>query len=102
MNYADDAPLLNPKDDLFGLAPFARRLTRVLRGAQQRDNVVVGLNGAWGSGKTTAINFSLAYLMAVETAGLDPFARDEQAEERALEEFLEKHGSSNIDLRRAE
>jgi hypothetical protein len=41
-----------------------------------------------GSGKTTAINFALVYLMASEAGGLDPFAKAEDAERSALEQFL--------------
>jgi predicted KAP-like P-loop ATPase len=48
IHYADDAPLHDPDEDQFGLASFARRLSRILRTAQEGQNVVVGLNGAWG------------------------------------------------------
>lgn len=97
MTYRNDAPLFDPLDDRLGLAPFGRRLSRVIRGAQLGHNIVIGLNGTWGSGKTSAINFAVAHLMAVEKAGLAPLCKDEAAEAEALTHLLKSNAGSSAE-----
>lgn len=97
MTYRNDAPLFDPHDDRLGLAPFGRRLSRVIRGAQLGQNIVIGLNGTWGSGKTSAINFAVAHLMAAEKAGLAALCKDDAAEEEALSHLLESPAGAAAD-----
>lgn len=52
-----DAPLTNPDDDVLGRRDFTRRLARTLAQPPGPDSLVVGLYGAWGTGKTTLLNF---------------------------------------------
>jgi predicted KAP-like P-loop ATPase len=57
-----DRALGNPAEDRLGLAPFAQQLARsILRGCPA-DGLVVALYGAWGTGKSTALNFILHYV----------------------------------------
>ncbi|MDH7799652.1 MULTISPECIES: P-loop NTPase fold protein [unclassified Beijerinckia] len=61
--FGDDLPKENPwQDDRLGYAPFAKRISRVLIDLAAPNGYVIGLHGQWGSGKSTAINFILAYL----------------------------------------
>lgn len=55
---SDDSPKENPwQDDRLGYKPFAERLSRVIFALSAPNGYVIGLNGEWGSGKSTAINF---------------------------------------------
>ncbi len=60
---SNDVPKSNPwRDDVLGFAGFAKRLSQTILNISSPDGFVVGLCGPWGSGKTTAINFTKAYL----------------------------------------
>jgi hypothetical protein len=53
----------NPwRDDALGFSGFAKRLSQTVLSISSPDGFVVGLCGPWGSGKTTALNFTKAYL----------------------------------------
>lgn len=61
--FADDAAKTNPwTEDALGFAPFARRLSQVVLSMAAPNGYVIGLHGAWGAGKTTALNFTRAYI----------------------------------------
>ncbi|MEL7490206.1 MAG: KAP family NTPase [Pseudomonadota bacterium] len=53
----DDAPVLNPDDDALGYAPFAKMVAATIRSQSATRGFVFAIHGAWGSGKTTALNF---------------------------------------------
>lgn len=56
--FSDDTPGTDPwSDDDFGYRPFAEHLAEVLLGLAAPRGYVLGLHGAWGSGKTTALNY---------------------------------------------
>lgn len=56
--FSDDRPGTDPwTDDDFGYRLFATHLAEVLIGLEAPRGYVLGLHGAWGSGKTTAMNF---------------------------------------------
>lgn len=57
-----DRPLIDPKDDLLGFAPFAENIAKSIQNSPQRDGYVIGLYGEWGSGKSTLLNFVEHYL----------------------------------------
>jgi hypothetical protein len=60
----DDLPKQNPwEDDRLGYAPFAKRIARVIISQGAPNGYVIGLHGQWGSGKSTIINFILAFLI---------------------------------------
>lgn len=60
--WSPDRPGERPEDDALGRKEFAERVAKELRGWQQKDSLVVSLNGDWGSGKTTLINLILYYI----------------------------------------
>jgi predicted KAP-like P-loop ATPase len=57
-----DRPLLDPREDRLGYAPFARALAEGICAMSAPDGLVVGIYGAWGLGKTTVLNFVEHYL----------------------------------------
>ena len=67
-----DRPCNDPKDDLFGHAPFARHLAKTIRCHRGGDGLVIALHGPWGSGKTTILNYVCHYLEAEKTEDADP------------------------------
>jgi predicted KAP-like P-loop ATPase len=58
----NDTPITTPDDDHFGIDPFAQALTKAISGMQAPKGVVIGINGPWGSGKTSALNLILYHL----------------------------------------
>lgn len=61
--FLDDAPKVDPaNDDRLGFAPFADRLAAALFELRAPNGYVVGLEGPWGSGKSTVLNFTKAYI----------------------------------------
>jgi hypothetical protein len=63
LRLSNDTPKNNPwQDDELGFSGFAERLFRTILEISSPDGFVVGLCGPWGSGKTTALNFTKAYL----------------------------------------
>lgn len=60
---SNDVAKKNPwRDDVLGFSGFAKRLSQTILSISSPDGFVVGLCGPWGSGKTTALNFTKAYL----------------------------------------
>ena len=57
-----DLPSSDPKDDLFGHAPFAKNLAESILRYQSSDGLVLALYGPWGSGKSTVLNYVGYYL----------------------------------------
>lgn len=57
-----DKPLEDPEQDLLGYADFAEHLAKSIVKMTPPEGLVIGLYGAWGSGKTTLINFVLHHL----------------------------------------
>lgn len=61
--FGDDLPKKNPwEEDRLGVASFAERISAVIQRCQAPNGYVIGLHGAWGSGKSTILNFVTAYL----------------------------------------
>lgn len=59
----DDTPKANPwKEDRLGLSPFAKLLSKVVIDAVAPNGYVIGVQGRWGSGKSTSLNFVSAYI----------------------------------------
>lgn len=57
-----DRPQANPSKDLLGYAPFAKNLAKSIAGYRGCDALVLGLYGAWGSGKSTILKYIQYYL----------------------------------------
>ncbi|WP_083468250.1 KAP family P-loop NTPase fold protein [Methylobacterium tarhaniae] len=61
--FSDDNPKSNPwTEDQLGFAPFAKRLASSIIEVEAPNGYVIGLQGAWGSGKSTALNFVQAVI----------------------------------------
>ena len=59
---SSDRPSIDPKQDLFGHAPFAEALAKSIHSYPDADGVVLALYGPWGSGKSTVLAYVLHYL----------------------------------------
>lgn len=57
-----DRPSVDPKDDLFGHAPFAKSLADSICRYPGSDGLVLALYGPWGSGKSTVLSYVQHYL----------------------------------------
>jgi len=57
-----DRPSTDPKDDLFGRAPFAKSLADGICRYPGSDGLVLALYGPWGSGKSTVLNYVQYYV----------------------------------------
>tara|TARA_R100001244_G_scaffold74392_2_gene59423 strand:- start:3357 stop:5513 length:2157 start_codon:yes stop_codon:yes gene_type:complete len=56
MRYFNDSPIESPEDDQYGITPFARSLAKSVLGIKNPIGTTIALNGAWGSGKSSAVN----------------------------------------------
>jgi len=59
---ASDSPIVSPAQDVFGIDPFARTLAGSIAKVDAKDGVVFAINGAWGSGKSSAVNLVVHHL----------------------------------------
>jgi predicted KAP-like P-loop ATPase len=57
-----DRPIENPAEDLFGFAPFASAVAMSIAHLRAPESFVIGLHGAWGAGKSSAVNLIKHYL----------------------------------------
>lgn len=57
-----DKPLTDPSEDKLGYAGFARHLADALCEMLPIEGLVVAIYGAWGTGKTTLLNFIVDYV----------------------------------------
>ena len=60
--FAADRPIISSQGDLFDRGNFVRGLSAALESWQGKDSLVISLNGAWGSGKTSIKNLVLEIL----------------------------------------
>lgn len=63
-NYWSDEPLEQEADDLLGRGQFAKIVAKTLLSECGPKSLVVGLNGPWGSGKSTVAHFAVNRLNA--------------------------------------
>lgn len=62
-NFSDDQPKENPwLHDRLGFAPLAKHVANVILKMDKPNGYAIGLNGKWGSGKTTFMNFVWSYI----------------------------------------
>src|SRR5579885_3533109 len=57
-----DVALVDPRQDRLGRAPFARSLAQSVLALKGDDSFVIGICGAWGSGKSSIPNMMVAEL----------------------------------------
>lgn len=59
---SSDRPSTDPKEDLFGHAPFAKSLADSICRHHSSDGLVLALYGPWGSGKSTVLSYVQYFL----------------------------------------
>ena len=67
----DDQPIAKPEEDRYGIDPFARALAKSIAKMSQPNGTVLAIHGAWGSGKSSAINLIRHHLRETEKAGIE-------------------------------
>ena len=65
-----DRALENETEDQFGFVGMARRLAPSIIEASKGDGMVIGLEGRWGSGKTSLLNFLRSELEGAQQQGI--------------------------------
>jgi len=60
--FKPDQPIKSHKEDILGRFPFAQSLCDAILSYKEKDSIVIGLFGAWGSGKTSIINMALEHI----------------------------------------
>ncbi len=60
--FSSDNPLIDPKQDELDYSHFAEILAKAIVNMSPPDGLVMSLNGSWGAGKTTVLNFVVHYL----------------------------------------
>ncbi len=55
--YSADAPIRSSGEDRFQRWPFAQRIAKIIATRKNPESLVIGINGAWGEGKTTVFYF---------------------------------------------
>lgn len=63
--FKPDQPIQFSKEDILGRKAFAQSLGNAILNYKEKDSIVIGLFGAWGSGKTSIINMTLEYIDTV-------------------------------------
>lgn len=74
IHFSDDAAKQDPDhDDALGYAPFSKRIADAVVRMRAPNGYVIAVQGAWGSGKSTVLNFTRTYIErhneAQETGG---------------------------------
>lgn len=57
-----DRPIQKSEQDLLGRTAFSKSLARCILDHKDTESLVIGLNGGWGSGKTSIINLTIEEL----------------------------------------
>jgi len=60
--FFDDQPLEDFQKDLFGYVPIAENIAKSILAGSFPNGFVIAIQGPWGSGKTTMLNFIRCYL----------------------------------------
>src|SRR3990167_38798 len=63
--FKPDQPIQSHKEDILGRKSFAQSLGNAILKYKEKDSIVIGLFGAWGSGKTSIINMALEHIDSV-------------------------------------
>ena len=74
--FKPDQPIKSSKDDVLGRESFAKALGDAIVSYKDKESIVIGLFGAWGSGKTSIVNMALEHIGNVTA--------DKRAEERPV------------------
>ncbi|MDL1981278.1 MAG: AAA family ATPase [Deltaproteobacteria bacterium] len=60
--FKSDVPIKSCKEDILGRHSFAKSLGNAILNYKEKDSIVIGLFGTWGSGKTSIINMALEHI----------------------------------------
>lgn len=56
-HYSADKPVENESEDRFQRYPFAKRISKTIIDRKSHECLVIGINGVWGEGKSSVLNF---------------------------------------------
>ena len=59
MNYSTDRPIDTEEQDLLGRSFFSKQIGKAIYEYNEKDGLVIGLFGKWGTGKTSIINMAI-------------------------------------------
>jgi len=62
-----DRPIRRHEEDRLGFSPVAEHLARVIVDQSAKDGLVFGIEGKWGSGKSTLVNLTIDTLKRLTT-----------------------------------
>jgi predicted KAP-like P-loop ATPase len=65
LQFTDDRPIKMQQHDLLDRAGFSQRLALAISSWKNQESLVIGLTGAWGSGKTSIKNMAMDHLAAI-------------------------------------
>ncbi|MBI4283140.1 MAG: hypothetical protein HY663_01565 [Chloroflexi bacterium] len=65
-----DYPIKSKTEDLLGRAPLAEKVASLILEFQGDESFVIGIDGAWGSGKTSFVNLILEQLRGADNTAL--------------------------------
>jgi len=69
--FRPDQPIKSYKEDILGRKSFAKSLGDAILSYKEKENIVIGLFGEWGSGKTSIINMAIEYINPASKKGPD-------------------------------
>lgn len=61
-----DKPINTSDEDILDRKSFAEQLAKAILSYNKQDNLIIGISGKWGSGKTSVINMALNYIATQE------------------------------------
>ncbi|MCA6084928.1 P-loop NTPase fold protein [Candidatus Endomicrobiellum agilis] len=61
-NFDTDDPIKDKKDDMLGRTQFAEDISSNLLNWESDKSIIIGINGVWGSGKSSVINLIKQYI----------------------------------------
>lgn len=62
MKISTDQPKTKLSEDRYGYAKFASAISRIVTSNDFEDGYILGVNGEWGAGKTSCVNFIKEYI----------------------------------------
>lgn len=69
--FRPDQPIKSSKEDILGRQSFAQSLGHAILSYKEKESIVIGLFGEWGSGKTSIINMAREYINSASKKGSD-------------------------------
>lgn len=91
MIFKDDDAIKSPIDDKLGYSSFAYYLAKcIIRLPKLANSYIIGINGAWGDGKTSMINMAMFYLKYLDkNPELRQDVIDKKIKDQELDEVID-------------